>query len=50
MRHRPILVIAGVLCALPLLGELLLAQAPQAPRGQAPAFQRHGITDPTSAR
>src|SRR5437764_4915044 len=39
MHRRPILVIAGVLCALPLLGELLLAQAPAAPapRGQTPA-------------
>src|SRR5688572_16477029 len=43
MRRRPILVIAGVLCAMPLLGESLLAQAPAAPaapRGQAPVIQR----------
>jgi hypothetical protein len=41
--RRPVLVIAGVLCVSPLLGELLLAQAPAAPaapRGQAPVINR----------
>jgi hypothetical protein len=46
MRRRPIFAIVGMLCLSPLLGELLLAQAPAAPaapaapRGQAPVINR----------
>ena len=56
MPRRPILVIAVPLCASPLLGELMLAQAPAAPagagaqrptapRGQAPVIQRREPKD-----
>jgi hypothetical protein len=48
MRRRSILVIAGVFCVSPLLGELVLAQAPAAPaapRGQAPVIQRRQPKD-----
>ena len=43
MRRRSILVIAGVLCVSPLLGELVLAQAPAAPA--APAVSPLSFSD-----